>query len=93
MEEYEKATAMKANAKKFEGIRCGRLRDRPIPVVEALRTTTIQWAKPDKHVRILGIPYWEQGDKDTFMDTLYSKTKALMARSRLPDPHGAQHDR
>ena len=31
LEEYENATAMKANAKKFEGIRCGTLRNKPVP--------------------------------------------------------------
>ena len=59
---------MKANAKKFEGLRCGRLRPKPVPSLAELRTAIIQWAKPDKHVRILGIPFWEDGDKDEFME-------------------------
>ena len=79
LEEYEGATAMKANVKKFEGLRCGRLRNRPVPVVDVLRTSVIQWATPNKHVRILGIPFWEGPDQDSFMETLYAKTKGLMA--------------
>ena len=63
LDEYEKATAMKANAKKFEGLRCGTLRNKPVPIVDVLRTDIIQWAKPNKHVRVLGIPYWEGPDQ------------------------------
>ena len=70
---------MRANAKKFEGIRCGRLRNKPVPLVPELRTSIIQWPGKDKHVRILGIPFWEGEDRDSFMDQLYSKTKAIMA--------------
>ena len=79
LEEYENATAMKANAKKFEGLRCGTLRNKPVPTIDALHTSTIQWAKPNNHVRVLGIPFWEGPDQDSFMETLYAKTKGLMA--------------
>ncbi len=43
--EYEDATGMKANAKKFEGLRCGALVRKPIPLVPELRTEVVKWVK------------------------------------------------
>jgi len=79
--EYEDATGMKANAKKFEGLRCGALVRKPIPLVPELRTEVIKWVEKGDYVRILGIPFWEsnQYDINIFYDTLYRKHKSLLA--------------
>jgi len=47
LSEYEDATGMKANAKKFEGLRCGSLVRKPVPLVHVpeLRTEVIKWVK------------------------------------------------
>ena len=77
--EYESATAMRANVKEFEGLRCGRLKSKPVPIIKELKTNIIKWPTPGQSVRVLGIPFWEGGGRDSFMETLYSKTKALIA--------------
>ena len=39
LSEYEDATGMRANVKKFEGIRCGALKRKPIPTTPQLRAS------------------------------------------------------
>ena len=85
LKEYEGATGMRANAKKFEGLRCGALRRKPVPLVPELGTETIRWAQPGKYVKILGIPYWEgEGDYDVrdFWIEKYDKMKRIISRWR-----------
>ena len=48
---------MLANKKKFEGIRCGALKRKPVPLIPALGTHLIKWVKPNEYVRTLGIPF------------------------------------
>ena len=79
LKEYEGATAMRANMKKFEGLRCGRLKKKPVPLVQELCTDMIQWVKPGSYMRILGIPYWEEYEERKFFDKLYGDAKARMA--------------
>ena len=72
---------MKANAKKFEGLRCGALVRKPIPLVPELRTEVIKWVEKGDYVRILGIPFWESNyyDINVFYDAMYRKHKSLLA--------------
>ena len=60
--EYEEVSGMRANVNKFEGIRCGRLKRKPVPIVSELRTNAIKWVSDGEFVRILGIPFWESYD-------------------------------
>lgn len=83
LKEYEEATGMRANAKKFEGLRCGALRRKPVPLVPELGTAMIRWARPGEYVRILGIPYWEsEGDYNVrdFWIEKYDKMKRVISR-------------
>ena len=84
LKEYEDATGMKANAKKFEGLRCGSLKRKPVPTEPRLRADTIKWAKPGEYVRILGIPYWEGDEYDPreFWIERYEKMKRILAAWR-----------
>ena len=50
---------MNINIKKTEGIRCGSLRRKPIPLVPELQTDLIKWVKKGEWIRLLGIPFWE----------------------------------
>ena len=85
LEEYEGATGMLANKKKFEGIRCGALKRKPVPLIPALGTHLIKWVKPNEYVRILGIPFWEKYDITLFYEELYDKTRAIIASWRNHD--------
>ena len=84
LDEYEDATGMLANKKKFEGIRCGALMKKPVPIIPQLRTDIIKWVPKGDYVRILGIPFWENYDINDFYDKLYRKSKALLASWRDP---------
>ena len=77
--EYEDATGMLANKKKFEGIRCGALKRKLVPTTPELRADRINWVKPGEYVRILGIPFWESYNIELFYEKLYSKAKGLLA--------------
>jgi hypothetical protein len=79
IKQYSLATGMMVNMKKTEGIRCGRLKTHPPPIIPELNTDLIQWVQPNKWVRLLGIPFWEAFDPSLFWDSLYHKAKGLMA--------------
>ena len=79
LKEYESATGMKANNTKFEGIRMGRTKKKPIPLVQELQTHIIKWVKPNEYVKILGIPFWEDFDPKYFWDKIYFKTKTIIS--------------
>ena len=78
---FEDATGMRLSEKKTEGIRCGRLASKPIPQIEGLDITSIQWVKFGTYVRLLGIPFWESGsyDENVFFRALYDKCKSKIA--------------
>jgi hypothetical protein len=79
LSEYEDATGMLANKKKFEGIRLGALIRKLIPTVPELRTEMIKWVPKGGYVRVLGIPFFESYDMTLFYEKLYAKTKGLLA--------------
>jgi len=81
---YQEATAMKANASKFEALRAGALKRAPIPNDLLLKATTINFPKVGEYVRLLGIPFWEDGkyDVDRFFEALYLKCKVKIAAWR-----------
>jgi len=78
--EYELATGMRANAKKFEGIRCGRTKRKEVERNDL--TNSIKWVKPGDYVRILGIPFWEEYDVENFWIEKYDKMKLQVAAWR-----------
>ena len=82
LKEYEDATGMRANKKKFEGIRGGPLQRKPVPLIPELHTEVIKWVQPGDYVRILGIPFWEQFDIKLFYEKLYNKHKSIIAAWR-----------
>jgi exonuclease III/sulfur relay (sulfurtransferase) DsrC/TusE family protein len=85
LHEYEDATAMKANTTKFEGLRCGSLKKKPVPNIPELFTDVIRWVPPGECMKILGIPFWEEYDVDKFWDMLYGKMKSCLASWRNLD--------
>jgi len=75
LDEYEAATGMRANTNKFEGLRCGRLKRKPVPLIPELGTQRIRWVKDDQYIRILGIPFWENFDVNLFWEEKYQRAK------------------
>jgi hypothetical protein len=75
IDEYEEATAMKANVKKFEGVRLGRLRGTTPPATE----TKVRFVAPGQYIKILGVPFYEQLDITLFWLKLYAKMKCKIA--------------
>ena len=78
---FELATGMRVNMKKTEGLRCGRLARKPVPLLQELGTSTIKWVQEGEYVRLLGIPFWESGkyDVDISFRALYDKCKSKIA--------------
>jgi hypothetical protein len=66
---------MKANPTKFIGILCGALRGTTPPQDLGEMADLIHWLKEDEFTRILGIPFWMQGDETPFWEALYLKIK------------------
>ena len=68
---------MRANPSKFMAFRGGRLKRAPVPPLDA-RSAAIEWLQPSKYVKLLGIPFWEGEDDDSFCEQLYFKVKGIM---------------
>ena len=77
IDDYEAATGMRANKKKFEGLRLGATRRQKVPENEF--TEGIRWVGKGQYMMILGIPFGEEFDEATFLEKKYSDTKALLA--------------
>jgi hypothetical protein len=75
IDKYQKATGMKVNLIKYEGIRCGSTRAMEIP--QDLRY--IKWLGHGEYTKRLGVPYWASGENDAFWDDLYIKIKPTIA--------------
>jgi hypothetical protein len=53
----------------------------------------IHWLKKDEFTKILGIPFWMQGDENPFWEALYLKIKkrsASWTHQEHVSPHGVQ---
>jgi hypothetical protein len=61
---------MKANKNKFVAILCGALRRSPPPTNLEGTAALIQWLKNQEYTKILGIPFWKQGNEDQFWTDL-----------------------
>jgi hypothetical protein len=75
IDKYQKATGMKVNLTKYEGIRCGSTRAMEIP--QDLRY--IKWLGHGEYTNLLGVPYWASGENDAFWDDLYIKISIIAA--------------
>ena len=81
IEGYEDATNMRANAKKFDGLRMGRTKRQPVP--QNAETSPISFVRPGECMIVLGIPFWETGYKiAAFWNKRYDKMKILLANWR-----------
>jgi hypothetical protein len=80
IQQYEDSTGMKANQKKFEGLRMGRTKKAEVPSTP--HTNPINWVQDGKYIRVLGVPFWEKYDVEEFWLALYRKTKVILASWR-----------
>jgi hypothetical protein len=70
---------MRANPNKFVGILCGILKGDTPPNNLGAMADLIHWLKEDEFTKILGIPFWMQGDENSFLEALYLKIKKRTA--------------
>ena len=80
IQRYEDATGMRANKRKFEGLRMGRTKRQPVPTTE--HTEPIAFVEDGKYIKLLGVPFWEKYDIEEFWNALYAKTKCILASWR-----------
>jgi hypothetical protein len=76
LETYEKATNMRGNKTKFQGIQCGTLRDQPIP--QGI-PPQIKWLKLGEHAKILGVPLWTHDQEEEWWEEKFLQIKTKMA--------------
>ena len=67
-------------SKKF-GIQCGSLKHTMVPPDLRSKGVNIDWVNPNKCTKILGVPFWMDGEKASFWESLYHKFKQNL-------PHG-----
>ena len=77
IQRYEDATGMRANKKKFEGLRMGHTKRIPVPQNEM--TEPIAFVHKGESIKILGVPFFEEYDMNIFWSKLYNKTKQIIA--------------
>jgi hypothetical protein len=58
---------------------CGSLRGISPPTNLGAMADVIHWLKEDEFTKILGIPFWMQGDENPFWEALYLKIKKRFA--------------
>ena len=71
------ATGMRLNRTKTEAVRLGKLKKAQIPATQ--ETSGINWVAPGKWITVLGYPFGESPDLDSFWEAKYMKCKCMLA--------------
>ena len=79
LDQYERESGMCANAQKNVGIQCGSLKHTTVPPDLTPKGVIIHWVKPNNSTKILGFPFWMEGEEASFWESLYQIIKTKLA--------------
>ena len=73
------------------GIQCGLLKNTTVPPDLTPKGVIIHWVKPNEYTKILGVPFWMDGEEAPFWESLYHKIKTKLASFMAPTLHAYNH--